>query len=107
MRPRVAAGRSGSTKVNPRVEALRRGFRELGYAEGQNLVFEFRWADGNANNLPQLAAELAKLEVDTIVTQGTQATDAARRAATLIPIVFAVAGDPVGTGLVTSLARPG
>jgi len=92
---------------DPRVEALRRGFRELGYAEGQNLAFEFRWADGNANRLPQLAAELAKLKVDTIVTQGTQATDAARRAVTTIPIVFAVAGDPVGTGLVTSLARPG
>jgi len=92
---------------DPRVEALRRGFRELGYAEGQNLAFELRWADGNANRLPELAAELAKLKVDAIVTQGTQATDAARRAVTTIPIVFAVAGDPIGTGLVTSLARPG
>jgi putative tryptophan/tyrosine transport system substrate-binding protein len=62
---------------------------------------------GNADRLPTLAAELAKLKVDAIVTQGTQATEAARRAATTIPIVFAVAGDPVGTGLVASLARPG
>jgi putative ABC transport system substrate-binding protein len=100
-------GPGSYSSSDPRVEALRRGFRELGYAEGQNLAFEFRWADGNANRLPQLAAELAKLKVDAIVTQGTQATDAARRAVTTIPIVFAVAGDPVGTGLVTSLARPG
>jgi len=68
---------------------------------------EFRWAGGNADRLPALAAELAKVKVDVIVAQGTQATDAARRAVTAIPIVFAVAGDPVGTGLVTSLARPG
>jgi putative ABC transport system substrate-binding protein len=100
-------GPGSSSSGDPRVEALRRGLREAGYAEGQNLAFEFRWADGNANRLAQLAAELARLKVDTIVTQGTQATDAARRAVTTIPIVFAVAGDPVGTGLVTSLARPG
>jgi putative tryptophan/tyrosine transport system substrate-binding protein len=92
---------------DPRVEALRRGLRELGYLEGRNLAFEFRWARGNANRLPALAAELAKLKVDAIVTQGTQATDAARRAVTTIPIVFSVAGDPIGSGLVTSLARPG
>src|SRR6185369_2346988 len=99
---------SGSYSSNdPRVEALRRGLRELGYAEGRNLAFEFRWAGGNGDRLPALAAELAKLKVDVIVTQGTQATDAARRAVTTIPIVFSVAGDPIGSGLVTSLARPG
>ena len=99
---------SGSYSSNdPRVEALRRGLRELGYGEGRNLAFEFRWARGNSDRPPTLAAELAKLKVDAIVTQGTQATEAARRAATTIPIVFAVAGDPVGTGLVVSLARPG
>ena len=98
----------GSYSSNdPRMEALRRGLRELGYAEGRNVAFEFRWASGNADRLPALAAELVKLKVDAIVTQGTQATDAARRAATTTPIVFAVAGDPVGTGLVASLARPG
>ena len=92
---------------DPRVEALRRGLREVGYAEGRNLAIEFRWAEGNSNRLPALAAELAMLRIDAIVSQGTQATDAARRAATTIPIVFAVAGDPIGTGLVSSLARPG
>jgi len=92
---------------DPRVDAFRRGFRDLGYVEGRNLTLEFRWADGHANRLSGLAGELAKLKVDVIVTQGTQATDAARRAVTTIPVVFAVAGDPVGTGLVTSLARPG
>ena len=79
----------------------------MGYAEGRNLTLELRWADGNADRLSGLAAELAKLKVDVIVTQGTQATAAARGAVSTIPIVFAVAGDPVGTGLVTSLARPG
>jgi ABC-type uncharacterized transport system substrate-binding protein len=92
---------------DPRVEALRLGLRELGYVEGRNLALEFRWAGGNATRLPALAAELAKLKIDTVVTQGTQATDAARRAITTIPIVFSVAGDPIGDGLVASLARPG
>jgi putative ABC transport system substrate-binding protein len=90
-----------------RVEALRRGLRDLGYTEGRNLAFEFRWAGGNGDRLPALAAELAQLKVDAIVSQGTQATDAARRAITTIPIVFSVAGDPIGSGLVSSLARPG
>jgi putative ABC transport system substrate-binding protein len=117
----VAVESQGSTRVwrigflgagsyssgDPRVEALRQGLREVGYEEGRTLAFEFLWAGGNANRLPALAAELAKLKIDALVTQGTQATDAARRAVTTIPIVFAVAGDPVGTGLVTSLARPG
>jgi putative ABC transport system substrate-binding protein len=100
-------GAGSYSSGDPRVEALRRGLRELGYAEGRNLALEFRWAGGNSDRLPTLAAELANLKVDAIVTQGTQATDAARRAAPTVPIVFAVAGDPVGSGLVTSLARPG
>jgi ABC-type uncharacterized transport system substrate-binding protein len=100
-------GAGSYSSADPRVEALRQGLRELGYAEGRNLAFEFRWAGGNASSLPTLAADLAKLKVDVMVTQGTQATEAARRAVRTIPIVFAVAGDPVGTGLVTSLARPG
>ena len=100
-------GPGAPSSNDPRVEALQRGLRELGYVEGRNLAFEFRWARGNADRLAALAAELAQLKVDAIVTQGTQATDAARRAVTTIAIVFTVAGDPVGTGLVTSLARPG
>jgi putative ABC transport system substrate-binding protein len=100
-------GAGAYSSGDPRVEALRRGLRELGYVEGRNLAIEFRWAEGNSNRLPALAAELATLKIDAMVSQGTQATDAARRAATTIPIVFAVAGDPIGTGLVSSLARPG
>jgi ABC-type uncharacterized transport system substrate-binding protein len=100
-------GAGSPSSSDPRLEALRQGFRELGYTEGRNLTFEFRWAGGNAKRLSALAAELANAKVDAIVTQGTQATDVARRAVKTVPIVFAVAGDPVGTGLVTSLARPG
>ena len=100
-------GGASASSTTPRVEALRRGLRELGYVEGRNLTIEFRWAEGNAARLPALAAELAKLKVDVIVSEGTSATIAARRTTTTIPIVFSVAGDPVGTGLVSSLARPG
>jgi ABC-type uncharacterized transport system substrate-binding protein len=90
-----------------RVEAFRRGLQELGYAEGRNLAIQFRWANGDVDRLPTLAAELARLKVDVIVTQGGEATDAARRATTTIPIVFAVVSNPVGIGRVHSLARPG
>jgi putative ABC transport system substrate-binding protein len=86
----------------PQQDAL----RELGYVEGQNLAIEFRWAEGNADRLPALAAELTKLKVDVIVTPGTEPTVAAQRATTMIPIVVTVMSDPVGPGLVRSLARP-
>ena len=99
---------SGSASAGGnRVEALRLGLRELGYVEGRNLVIELRWSEGNNDRLPALAAELVQSRVDVIVTQGTPATLAARRATTTIPIVFAVAADPVGTGIVASLSRPG
>ena len=100
-------GLPSASSAAARVEAFRRGLRELGYVEGRNLAIEFRWADGNAGRLPALAAELAKLKLDVIVTQGTEATVAAHRATTTIPIVVTVISDPVGTGLVRSLARPG
>jgi len=90
-----------------RTEAFRRGLRELGYVEGRNLTLVFRWADGNVDRLPALAAELTRLGVDVIVTQGSEATDAARQATTTIPIVFAVVSNPVGTHGVHSLAQPG
>jgi putative ABC transport system substrate-binding protein len=90
-----------------RVEAFRRGLRDLGYVEGRNLAIEFRWAEGHADRLLVLATQLVKLKVDMIVTQGTEATIAAHRATTTIPIVVTVISDPVGTGLVRSLARPG
>jgi putative ABC transport system substrate-binding protein len=99
-----AATASGSAR---RVEALRAGLRDLGYVEGKNIVIEFRWAEGNYERLPQLAAELVRLKVDVLVTAGTPSILAAKSATTTIPIVMASGGDPVATGLVTSLARPG
>jgi putative ABC transport system substrate-binding protein len=91
----------------PRVEALRAGLRDLGYVEGKNIVIEFRWAEGNYDRLPTLVADLVRLKVDVIVTHGTPGALAAKQATTKIPIVFAVVGDAVGSGVVSSLARPG
>jgi putative ABC transport system substrate-binding protein len=91
----------------PLVEAFRQGLRELGYHEGQNLAIEFRDAEGKPDRLPALAAELVQLHVDVIVTFPTNAARAAKHGTTLIPIVMAAADDPVRTGLVASLARPG
>ena len=90
-----------------RIEAFKQGLRELGYVEGQNIAIEYRWAEGNLERLPGLAAELVRLRVDVIVTHGTPGTRAAQQATTTIPIVMAHSGDAVGTGLITSLARPG
>ena len=88
-------------------EAFLQGLRELGYIEGQNIVIEYRWADGNFERLPELAAELVRLKVDVIVTAVTQASLAAKNATGTIPIVMAAVGNPVDSGLVASLARPG
>ena len=88
-------------------EAFRQGLRELGYVEGQNIVIEYRWAEGRAERLPDLAAELVSLKVDIIVAAGTPAPLAAKHSTRTIPIVMSSAGDPVGSGLVASLARPG
>ncbi len=90
-----------------RIEAFRRGLQELGYVEGQNIAIEYRWAEGRYERLPGLAAELVRLSVDVIVTHGTQAARAVKQATTTIPIVMATSGDPVGAGLIASLARPG
>ena len=84
-----------------------RGMRELGYVEGENVIFEWRFAGGNSGNLGDLAMELARLKVDVIVTAGTPATVAAQKATAIIPIVMGTVADPVGSGLVASLARPG
>jgi putative ABC transport system substrate-binding protein len=81
--------------------------RELGWIEGKNVVFETRYADDRLDRLPELAAELIRLKVDLIVTYGTLAPLAAKRATATIPIVMSSAGDPLGSGLVASLARPG
>ena len=91
----------------PRLAAFRAGLRELGYIEGRNLAFEFRWGEYNNDRLPALAAELVATKVDFIITHGTDAPLAASRATKTIPIVMASAGDVVALGLVPSLARPG
>ena len=88
-------------------EACRRGLRELGYVEGQNILFEPRWADGRHERLPALAAELVRLKVDVIVAAATPASRAAKAATDSIPIVIVAVGEPVKTGLVANLARPG
>jgi putative tryptophan/tyrosine transport system substrate-binding protein len=89
------------------IEAFRQGLRELGYIEGQDLAIEYRYAEGNLEQLPALAAELVHLPVDIIVTWTTPAIQAAQQATTTIPIVMAASGDPIRTGFVESLARPG
>ena len=92
---------------DPTVEDFRQGLRDLAYVEGQNLVIEYRYAEGRAEQLPDLAAELVRLKVDVIVAGGTAAVRTAQHATRTIPIVMAVAYDPVGEGFVASLARPG
>ncbi len=89
------------------VEALRLGLRDLGYVEGKNLAIEYRWAEDKYDRLPDLAAELVRMKVDLIVTHTTPGTLAAKHATTTIPIVMAISGDAVATGLVASIARPG
>jgi putative ABC transport system substrate-binding protein len=90
-----------------RPEAFRAGLRDLGYQEGRDFVIEYRWADGNYDRLPALFADLVRLRVDVIVTHGTPGVLAAKQATSTIPIVMAVVGDALRSGLVSSLARPG
>src|SRR5262249_37968945 len=97
--------RPGSTDLG--TDAFRRGLREFGYIEGQNLVFEFRFADGKVDRLPSLTAELVRLNIDLVVAVGGPSIQAAQKATETIPIVMTNAGDPVDQGFVASLARPG
>ena len=90
-----------------RLEAFRQGLRDLGYIEGQNITIEYRWAEGKLDRLPDLAAELVRLKVDVIVTGGPTATRPAKEATSTIPIVMTQDADPVSSGFVASLARPG
>jgi len=89
------------------VAAFVQRLRELGWIEGRNVAIEYRWAEGRDERFAEIAAEFVRLKVDVIVTSGTPTVVAAKQATSVIPIVFATAGDPVGTGLVASLARPG
>ncbi len=89
------------------VDAFLQGLRDLGWVEGKTIVIEYRWAEGRSDRLPDLAAELVRLKVDVIFAGNTATAVAAKNATGTIPIVMATAGDPVGLGLVTSLARPG
>src|SRR5499427_8776321 len=104
--PRVGYLGTGS-RSSAGVEAFQHGLRDLGYIEGQNIVIEYRYAEGMADRFPNLAAELVQLKVDVIVVTGTPATQAAKNATKTIPIVMKNVTDPVGTGLVASLAHPG
>jgi putative ABC transport system substrate-binding protein len=89
------------------VAAFVRRLHELGWIEGRNIAIEYRWAEGRTERFAEISNEFVRLKVDVIVTYGTAAVAAAKRATNVIPIVFAAAGDPVGAGLVASLARPG
>lgn len=93
--------------IAARVEAFRRGLRELGYVEGKNIVIEWRYAEGKPDLLPELAAELVRLKLDVIVSAGPPITRTAKQTTATIPIVMAMDTDPVGNGFVASLARPG
>jgi putative ABC transport system substrate-binding protein len=98
-----SATAAGSAKA---VESFRAGLREFGYVEGRNIGIEFRWAQGNYDRLSDLVADLIARNVDVLITHGTPGTRAAKQATTTIPIVMAISGDAIATGLVSSLARP-
>jgi len=106
--PQIGFLGSLSFSTDPdRREAFRQGLRELGYVEGKNIVIEWRFAEGNADRLPSLAAELVRLKVAVIVTGGSAVTRAAKEATITIPIIMTADGDPVADGFVAALARPG
>ena len=104
--PRIGFLASGANSENTR-RILRQGLRELGYVEGKDFTVVYRSAEGKFDQLPALAAELVRLKVNVIVTQGTPAAVAAKNATKTIPIIISGGTDPVATGLVQSLARPG
>ena len=100
-------GTTSPSDISARVEMFRQGLREVGYIEGQNIVVEYRWAEGRPDRLSKLAAELVNLPVDLIETHGEAAIRTLKQATRTIPIVVGVTGDLVATGHAASLARPG
>ena len=107
--PKIGYLSPGSASPGPLAyhDEFQRGLRELGYVEGRNIIIEYRFADGKFDRLDQFAAELVRLDVDIIVSAVTQASLAAKNATSTVPIVIVSVADPVGAGLVASLARPG
>src|SRR5207249_2825009 len=97
----------GAPHSNPNFDVFVQGLRELGYIDGKNIVIEYRYAEGKEDRLPELATELVRLKVDAIFTAGTPALFALKQATKTIPIVFFSTSDPIGTGVVASLAHPG
>src|SRR6516165_4586557 len=100
-------GANSSSAESQRVAAFMQRLRELGWIESRNVTIEYRYAEGRSERYAEFADEFVRLKVDIIVTSGTAAVIASKQATSLIPIVFALAGDPVGSNLVASLARPG
>jgi putative ABC transport system substrate-binding protein len=96
-----------SPQADPQMEALRRGLQDLGYVEGRNIIFEYRYAEGRPERLPALAAELVRLQPDVLFVMGGDVSPAAKQATQTIPTVFAISADPEQLGLVASLGRPG
>jgi putative ABC transport system substrate-binding protein len=107
--PRIGylSGRGDSSTSDPLVEAFRQGLRDLGYIEGKNILVEYRYAEGKVDRIPSLVAKLVQLKVDVLVSPAFPAIRAAKQATKTIPIVMLINADPVATGIVNSLARPG
>jgi putative ABC transport system substrate-binding protein len=106
--PRVGfIGASSPSTAGHWLEAFRQGLRDLGYVEGENVAIEVRWAEGSAERFPQLIAEMVRLKVDVILVSAASGALAAKKAGIAIPVVFAAVTDPLGYGIISSLARPG